>query len=306
MTSIKDNIAATTDPAAANDLTVELRDPSDTLVTSFPANADAGPFVLLNSGVHTLRVRGNTGSSTGTYAFTFLDLNVNSTSLSFGATQSATLTPSTRTDVFRVSGAVGQRVVYDAIDADLDTNFVSLYSPSLALVLSGNTDADQAPLTLGESGTYYLLVRGGEPSGAPDYAFRLLNASAAPTITLGADVNASLNPGRQSQVYRLSAAADQRLYFNGLTSSGAANWTLYSPSNQQVTTTSFHTDFELNVAGAGEYLVVFSGQQAGAVSASFRVSSPAITSAALTLGATVNDAPDVFVPIPLPDKEPAA
>src|SRR5438045_2620303 len=123
--------------------------------------------------------------------------------LTNGTTYMATLNPAFKTDVYRFTGTVGQRLFYDALDADNDAISASLYDPLGNIFLlptccyfNGNSDADFGPLTLAFSGAYTLVIKG---SGdyISDYSFRLLDLAAAPAITYGVNVTNQLNPQLQ-------------------------------------------------------------------------------------------------------------
>ena len=104
---------------------------------------------------------------------------------------------------FTFTGSAGQRLFYDALDADFDAIYVYLYDPAgNNYAIAHNSDSDVGPFTLPLSGTYTLLIKGsGNYTG--DYSFRLLDLAAAPAITYGLNVTNQINPQVQAQLYRI-------------------------------------------------------------------------------------------------------
>jgi Ca2+-binding RTX toxin-like protein len=271
---------------------VELRDPSNNIVFSGNASLDLGTFLLNRSGTYTLNVLGSNATSTGDYSFQLLDLQGSSTAVTLGSTVTQTLTPGNASRVHRFTGAVGQRLFYDALDSDFDSVLVRLIGPSGQDVsgFGGNTDSDRGPITLTEAGTYYLLVDGDVATNT-DYNFRLLEASAAPTLTLDSTITGSLTPGNETDIFRFTGTANQRLTLDNLTGGSGASWTLYGPNNQSIGSNSLNGDFDVTLPGSGEYVLVLTGNSPTApVNYSFNVVTPTTTTTALVLGTTVTSA----------------
>src|SRR5207253_2136910 len=128
--------------------------------------------------------------------------------------------------VYTFTGTIGERIFYDPTTSGVGGQRVHLFDPY------GNTGSndkrrhDQRPRTLTESGIYRLLLSG-DSGTTGSYSFRILDAAAQPTITLGATVNGTLNPGLDADVYQINGTQGQRLLFQSLTPSASANWTLY-------------------------------------------------------------------------------
>src|SRR5204863_121441 len=108
---------------------------------------------------------------------------------------------------FTFTGSAGQRLFYDALDADSDSINAYLYDPVGNYVyvnnccnFAVNSDNDVGPFTLPFSGMYTLVIKG---SGdyVSDYSFRLLDVAAAPAISYGVNVTNQLNPQLQAQLY---------------------------------------------------------------------------------------------------------
>ncbi len=204
--------------------------------------------------------------------------------LTLGATVSGQLTQPGESDQYTFSGTPGQRVAYDALSSDsLSINF-RLVSPTGTVVIEKGSRADADPVTLLESGTYTLTMKGNGPVTGP-YSFRLIDVGAQPPLPLNTVITRTLDPGNSAQFYTLNGTAGQRLYFDGLGSGSGAIWALYAPNNQQIVNTSVTGDFEATLAQTGTYVVAIWGYGSAPVSYSVQVVPFTITTNALTLGA---------------------
>ena len=259
---------------------VEIFDPTNTSVSSSNASSD---FIELlpRSGTYTVRITGS-----GDYNFRILDLQANATALTLGTPVTETLSPTSGTRVFSFTGAVGQRLVYDSLESDFDSVSATIIGPSGNQIVSfGNSSSDSNPFTIAEAGTYYLLQQGTSTSAA-DFSFKLIDATAASTISLDTVVNGTLSPGQESDFYRFTAAAGQRLVFDAISGSGPI-FRVYDQGNSQITAAGITSDREFTAPEAGTYLLEIEGNSTTNVSYSFQLVSPTTSSTPLTLGSTV-------------------
>ena len=187
------------------------------------------------------------------------------TALTNGTTYTATLNPGFKTDVYRFTGAVGQRLFYDAIDADNDPVYAYLYDP-LGNYVSGlygqNSDYDVGPFTLTAPGTYYLVQQSQSPYTTNDYSFRLIDVAQSPAtaLTLDTQITGTLNPGTKSDLYRFSGTNGQRLYFDAMpTNNPNGDWYLYGPNNQSLPGNVLNGDFEVTLPKTGTYVLALDG-----------------------------------------------
>ncbi|HXG09846.1 MAG TPA: cohesin domain-containing protein [Gemmataceae bacterium] len=272
---------------------VELRDPGNTQVFVLNASSEGFPLplTLTRSGTYTLTVRNLDTTAAGDYRFRLLALPANTTDLPLATVVNGTL-PNFETDIFRFTGAIGQRIYLDSFDTDFENVSIWLYQPSNRLITVDNASNDGFPLTLEEAGTHYLIVDGRQ-AGTPNYSFRLLDVSAQPTVALDTTVNGTLNPGVESDLYRFIGTAGQRLFFDNLSVSVpfGGYWRLSGPSDDFINLEFFflQNDFEVTLPADGPYVLVLGGTNtSGPVNYSFRIVTPDTTTAALTLGSTVN------------------
>jgi hypothetical protein len=163
-------------------ITVELRDSAGTSVFSINASSDRGITILPSSGNYTLTVRGSNSSSVGDYRFQLLDLSASADILTFNSPLSENLDAFV-TQAYRFNGSIGQRLYYDASDADFDRVNVRLIAPSGTAIINSNSDQDRELFSLNESGTYYVLLESTEANTA-NYNFTLFDAGTVPTLNL--------------------------------------------------------------------------------------------------------------------------
>ena len=213
--------------------------------------------------------------------------------LTLGGTYNGTISLSGQHDAFTFTGTAGQRLYYDALDADNDSIYVQLINPIGGIVfINGNSDSDVGPFTLVQSGTYYLAIISQLPEDTADYNFRLMDVAQAPAraLTLDTTVNGTNAPTTSAAIYRFTGTNGQRLFFDfAATNIGIAYVSLYDPQNQQLYGYYYlYSDFEQKLTADGTYvLTVGNYTDASATNFSFRVVTPNTTTNALTLGATV-------------------
>ncbi|MFM6116760.1 MAG: Ig-like domain-containing protein [Sphaerospermopsis kisseleviana] len=229
-------------------------------------------------------VSGNALATPVTLNFTKRPLT---TSLDFGTAITGSIVEAGEDEVYTFNGVAGQRLYYDGlINNNTSTIYSQLISPSGQTVFSlSDADSDRNLFTLTETGTYKLIIDG-YLDNTGDYSFRLIDASAATTITLDTTITDTLTPGLETDIYRINGTAGQRLFFDSLVNFTNATWTLYNPGNGYVTSANYG-DFETTLNSDGTYLLVLSGYNNDNTNYSFKVTNPPTTTTTLTLGNTV-------------------
>ena len=111
-----------------------------------------------------------------------LPLHAADTALTSGVSHGGVIAEAGAVHGFTFMGTAGQRLYYDAIDADFDPIQVALLNPAGQIVhINGNADSDVGPFLLGSSGVFRLVFSGqGDVKG--DYKFRLLDLDSAPLL----------------------------------------------------------------------------------------------------------------------------
>jgi hypothetical protein len=209
-----------------------------------------------------------------------------------GTPVSSTITDLGEEDTYTFNGTVGQRLFYDSLDASFTDGFTAFLIGPSGQNVSGfnngsNSDSDtSSPFILTETGQYRLVIDGNtDPSGS--YSFNLIDAGAAPVLTLGTTITNTLIPGQESDFYRFTGTAGQRLYFDGISGSGAT-FRLFNPVNTNVFNVGLTGDSEFTLANTGTYIVGIQGSSATDVNYSFRLLAPTFATTALTLGTPVS------------------
>ena len=148
---------------------------------------------------------------------------------------------------------------------------------------------DSGPLTLTESGTYYLLAVGASTSPL-SYGFRLTDTAYEP-ITFGTTTSGTVTTATQSDIYSFTGTAGERTYFEELTDSngsGGASWDLYGPQNQYITSASIGGDLTATLPSTGTYtLAVYNNTSYATATYSFEAFQNADPTSGLTLGTPV-------------------
>ena len=203
-----------------------LTDPGKNTIFSANGSINEGPYVLTSSGTYTLSLQ-NSSSSSGTFSFDMLSLPAAATSLALGPTQTVAgaLPAGTDTEVYSFEGASGEHLFLDNEQNLGDPVYYRLIGPDGQQVFDINSYSDAGPLTLTESGAYYLLVDGEAPSSI-NYQFRITDTAYAPlafnTLTTG-----SLNPAPATDVYGFAGTAGEKVSFESFNDSNGyygASW----------------------------------------------------------------------------------
>ncbi|MDE3066243.1 MAG: hypothetical protein KGJ60_01700 [Verrucomicrobiota bacterium] len=272
-------------------LDVDLIDPYGNTVFTVNETADAGPYILPRSGTYTLDVRGYNGTASGNYDFRLLDLTT-SPVLPLNAAVSNTLAAPYQTQVYQFSGAVGQRLFYDALTNDSDYPSVAVQLENALGVTvwqSGDFQNDSGPLTLAHSETYYLLLKG-KKSPASSYNFQLLDLSSQPPLPVNAAATNAL-AAYQSVVYQYPGVAGQQLYFHALPGNPSGSWMLSDPNNNIVSggSASLTGDLEVTLPVDGVYALVLGTYNGVAGTNVFKVNDYAYITNSYALGTAVTN-----------------
>jgi hypothetical protein len=277
--------------ATASALVVELRDPTNTVIFTSAAHTDSGPYLLSRSGAYVVRIRGAAPSSTGSYRFRILDLVNGVPPLALNIATNVIVPQAYQTDVYRFTGAAGQRLVYDALESDFEQVRAALVNPLGNVVhINGNADNDVGPFSLLVPGTYWLAIQNNLATPT-HYAFGLLDAGTRLVLPFDTVVNGTLSPGFATAIYRFNGTNGQRLFFDSQASSGSgAGWTLYGPNNTSLNGSgSIQVDFQHTLPLDGTYLLVLADNVASTVPYSFQAVNYRLLTNNLVLGNTVSN-----------------
>ena len=181
------------------------------------------------------------------------------TSLALGPTQtvSGTLSSGTNTLVYSFQGAPGEHIFLDNEQNLGDPVNYRLIGPDGGQIFNINSYSDGGPLTLTESGTYYLLVDG-ESASPINYQFRLTDTAYAP-LSFDTPVTGSLDPAPATDVFSFAGTAGEKLTFASFNDSNGfygASWVLYGPNNQVLASPFYTESFTETLPSDGNYTLV--------------------------------------------------
>ena len=197
-------------------------------------------------------------------------------------------------NVYTFKGTIGQRLYFDPLSSPSPYLHVQIFSPGGTDVFDYYTIYDYGLINaLPESGQYTAVVSGYNVADSSTYDFELLDAAAAKVVTptvAGATVSGTLNPGLQSQLFQFAGTKGERVLFNNQTfASDSGTVYLFSPQGGTAFTSfSFGNDTLITLPSTGTYVFAVAGNSTDATDAfSFKVSTPASNTAALTIGTPV-------------------
>lgn len=188
------------------------------------------------------------------------------------------------------------QVYFDSLTNDGNITW-SLTGPSGTVVsqrgFSGsdsNSISGSDVLPLG-AGSYTITVAGNN-SYTGSYAFRLLNLSAAPTVTPNTPVSDTLNPGNSTNAYQFAGTAGQSIYVQP---QGGGNYVyrVIDPYGSALNNTYYYSSsgqaFTLTATGSYTLLAEGYASQATPTNINLTVYNVVNTTQALTLGQTTTN-----------------
>ncbi|MFN0055355.1 MAG: Ig-like domain-containing protein [Planctomycetales bacterium] len=215
--------------------------------------------------------------------------------LTLGSTVSGAISASFAQDDYTFTLAAPALLYFDSL-----TN-----SSGLAWTLVGPADTavSSRPLNSAENsnpvlnltaGDYTLTVVGLDEAQA-SYQFRLSDLAQAGAIALGTPLSSTLDPANETDLYRFTAAAGDRFYFDAQTRSGATNaiWRLVDPFGNNIFNQVFNTSELVDVVTLprpGLYTLLLEGSIADTGTGTYTINAQPVTpiSQALNLGDLVN------------------
>ncbi len=192
----------------------------------------------LPAGSYTVAVNA-TGDDVPEFSYRLLDLDT-APALALEEAVSGELTPWNGTEVRRISVPAGAKLYFDATGGSARNAAWRLLDPSGRPLFFVGLRQDQQ-LTVGEAGTYTLLLEGYyAENAAPTYEFvvRSVNDGNS-SLALGATIGGSVATPGQTQTYEFTLAAERRLYFDALSPASGLYWSLSGPRGAVVNRRAF-------------------------------------------------------------------
>ena len=193
-------------------------------------------------------------------------------------------------DQFEFSVEEQRRVVFDSLTNRSDLNW-KLEGPNGQIGSDRFSDTNSPAYAL-DPGKYKITVDA-DSDALGDYSLRIIDADAAADMTPGHDVNGTLNSGNKTAVYRFSATAGNKFFFDANTLvGGSASWQLINPyGHQEAGSENLGYDQDtFAVQRTGEYLLLVNGSSSNTnpVDYSFNLRPVVDSTEALILGATTS------------------
>ncbi|WP_293313893.1 putative Ig domain-containing protein [Microcoleus sp. PH2017_08_TRC_O_A] len=198
------------------------------------------------------------------------------TNSGLGMLYGGTLSAPGEVDEYSFTAKAGTLIYFDGQSND-STKRVSLLKPNSTndFVFSGidsQNDSNSA-YQLTQTGPYKLQVYGSPATTTGNYSFQLVDLKASPALGLNTPINVSLNP-RETKAYKFTGAAGQKVWLDGLNTSGTNVTAKLLNSNglQIAYTGDLSGDIALQTLEAdGEYYLVLQSNNTSPTSANFRL-----------------------------------
>ncbi len=271
---------------------------------------DSGVYPVVDlplAGTYQVRIWANS-NNTGAYSFRVLDLADGTVVTPGTPVTGQSLNPSNETDIYRFEGTAGDRLFFDVQSfspANSDWVTWRLIDPHGRPVWGpANFYYDAGITTLAYTGTYTLLIEGRiwntQSQASFSYGFNLQPVidTAPEALTLGSQVDGSLDTAGQTDTYTFSLDQQTLAYFDSLTNANIA-WTLRGANGYVVSRNLQSSDsYELGstnpllTLAAGDYVLTV-GTTTDAVGAySFRLVDVLAEASEFIPGTVVSDSID--------------
>ncbi|MGF1676745.1 MAG: Ig-like domain-containing protein, partial [Rivularia sp. (in: cyanobacteria)] len=252
-------------------LNAVLINPDGTQYFSQNVSSDSFINLLEQTGEYTLKIQGDSDTSTGNYQFRLIDLpsimpdlrGDNRRIIQYNAEITKPLS-GREIHEYSFAGEAGQRLFYDGMyidgaSAGSESVDARLISPSGKVVFDlDDSTSDKAPFTLTETGTYHLLLEG-EQDTTTGYRFNLWNLADARKLEFNKQIKDNLLRGNDTKLYKFDGNKGQRLSVEGIEGDNI-DWRLYRPGNQEYVnggsiTSSIFSYSEIELEADGEYVL---------------------------------------------------
>jgi hypothetical protein len=266
---------------------------------------DVSTVTLQVTGAYTLLVEGYLNNdAVTTYSF-IADRGINSplppltgTPITLGQVVSGGLT-NVSTNAFTFTLAADTRLTFDNLTNSSSTQWLLQGPPGPAFLFVNNQAVNNSDGLNGvtvldlHAGNYQLRVRHTTADIAP-YRFRLLDVATGAALTPGTQTTATLNPANETDLFRFTAAAGTKLFFDSISSTGVPNvyWRCVDPLGGILFANSFSDQGPVTLTVGGEYALLIEGyfNDTGSGSCTFNVVPVTDGVQALTVGALTTSA----------------
>ena len=270
-----------------------LYDPYGKLFFSQSLSADQDLIELSNlpySGEYTLIFAGNNGVKNN-YYLEIVTPDIITTSYQVGDTVTGQISEAGEQDIYSFNAVLGQELWFDSLENSSSNLTVKILDPNGQQVLykSANNDTYNQPVTITKEGTYKIVVDAAGDRVGDTYNFRLLDLkSSAQELTLDTPITGNFGDGKRTdKTYKFKGTSGDYLYFDITQGDLYNQYYLIDPYGQRIDYRGLSSDNELSLPFTGEYQLVLSGQGSNNSNYEFKVVTPVMATAPLTLGNTV-------------------
>jgi RHS repeat-associated protein len=175
----------------------------------------ASPQLLPETDTYFLIVTGPITTEPVDFSFNITTPDRTTAPLTLGETITSRIDEIGEEDIYAFTATAGQQLYFDGISSTSGNIEAFLLTPNGSNIFprrGQDVSRDLNPITVPQTGTYQLVVNGSN-AVTGDYSWRLLNIADAPLITLGTEIEGSLDDGRTVDIYRLEGSASQSLIF---------------------------------------------------------------------------------------------
>lgn len=245
-----------------------LIDPYGNPIASNHLNGgDVDEVILTNTGVFTLVIEGANYESgvTGDYTINVVPVVSTAVDLTMGAVTTGNLTTPGDQDTYTFHLDTDASLYFDSQTAD-PYLFFTLTGPAGTITQYFDVVDywSTSPVLKLPAGDYSLRIhRSGDSTGP--YQFRLSDTNAAPNLSFGSQINGSLNPVNETDIYKFNAVAGNRFQFDFISSGvdiPSAYWRVIDPYGNLVDGRYLYGgDFGVTLTNSGTFLLVVEGYQ---------------------------------------------
>jgi RHS repeat-associated protein len=260
--------------------------------------ADVDVQTLARPGRYTLLLEGGIGDTgAATYTVNVQPAPIHTAPLTLGSTVSGSIATAGAQDRYTFTLASAGLLYFDSLTNNQNLTW-SLTGPAGTVVnnrlFTIDSGTNNPPLNL-VAGDYALTVDlPGDQTGP--YSFRLWDLAQATPLTPGTPISGALSPANETDLYRFTAAAGDRFFFDAQ-APASATWRLIDPYGNSLFNASFFDVGPLTLAQPGSYTLLVEGQisATGTVNYAFTVQPqgnvppPAPPSTPYALGTVVSD-----------------
>ena len=252
-------------------------------------SGDVDTFSVPSNGEYLLLVEGASGNSAPVdYSFTLNPVVNQQLPLTLDQATTAVL-PSGQTNYYSFTLNADTQVLFDSLSNDFNWG---LSGPDGQIVQPHYQSETTGAQKL-SAGTYTLSIRGYN-GRAGSYAFRLLTAASAQTLSTNTQVSGTLDQASSTQLYQVSLSAGQKLYFGSQSPTGGyVNWRLLDPYGNAVNSGGLGGGYAaFSVAATGTYWLALDGyiynSPTATVGYQFQLNQVPDLPATLSVGTAVN------------------